>query len=39
MRGASLKPAEMYGLADNIRVVVALLPLMRVFRRYGQMTL
>ena len=32
MSGASLKPAEMFGLMDNIKMAAALLPLMGVFQ-------
>ena len=39
MDGVSLKPAEMFGLMDNIKMVAFLLPLMGVFRKYGQMTI
>jgi phytoene dehydrogenase-like protein len=39
MRGASLKPAEMFSFMDNIKMAAVLLPLMGVFRRYGQMTI
>ncbi len=37
--GMSLKPAEMFGLMDNIKMAAALLPLMGVFRKYGRMTI
>ncbi len=39
MSGASLKPAEMFNLMDNIKMASVILPLVRVFRRYGQMTI
>ena len=39
MTGASLKPAEMFSLMDNIKMAAAFFPLMGVFRRYGQMTI
>ncbi len=39
MRAGSLKPAEMFGLMDNVKMAAALLPLMGVFRRYGRMTI
>ncbi len=39
MRGASLKPAEMFSLVDNVKMAALLLPLMGVFRRYGQTTI
>jgi phytoene dehydrogenase-like protein len=35
----SLKPAEMSGLLDKIRMVAAIVPLMGVFRKYRQMTI
>ncbi len=35
----SLKPAEMFNLMDNIKMGAALLPLVGVFRKYGQMTI
>jgi phytoene dehydrogenase-like protein len=37
--GMSLKPTEMFGLMDNIKMAGALLPLVGVFRKYGQMTI
>jgi phytoene dehydrogenase-like protein len=39
MRGASLKPAEMFSFMDNIKMAAVLVPLMGVFRRYGQKTI
>jgi phytoene dehydrogenase-like protein len=39
MGGAPLKPVEMFGLMDKIRMAAVLLPLMGVFRKYGQMTI
>jgi len=36
---ASLKPAEMFGLTDYIRMAAGILPLMGVFRKYGQTTI
>ncbi len=39
MRAASLTPAEMFGFLDKVRMGAALLPLIGVFRRYGQMTI
>ncbi len=39
MGGASLKPTEMLGLGDRIRMGAAFLPHIRVFRKYGQMTI
>src|SRR5512139_974503 len=39
MNGASLKPAEMFGLMDKIKTAAAVLTLMGVFRKYGQMTI
>jgi len=39
MSSASLKPAEMFGFMDNIKMATALLPLMGVFKKYGQMTI
>ncbi len=38
MGAISLKPAEMFGPMDKLKVAVLLLPLMGVFRKYGQMT-
>ncbi len=39
MGAISLKPAEMFGPMDKLKVAVLLLPLMGVFRKYGQMTI
>lgn len=36
---ASLKPAELVGLMDRIRMGAATLPLIGVFRKYGRMTI
>ncbi len=36
---ASLKPVEMFGLLDRIRMGAASLPLLGVFRKYGKMTI
>ena len=37
--GASLKPREMLSLMDKMKMAAVLLPLMGVFRRYGQLTI
>lgn len=37
--GMPLKPAEMFGLRDKIKMAAALLPLMGIFRKYGKMTI
>ncbi len=39
MGGAPLKPAEMFSLLDKLKMGAALIPLMGVFRKYGQMTI
>ncbi len=39
MNSATLKPAEICGLMDNIKMAAALLPLLGVFRKYGKTTL
>lgn len=40
MNGAmSLKPAEMSGLFDKLKMMVAILPLLGTFRKYGKQTL
>ncbi|MFA6147891.1 MAG: NAD(P)/FAD-dependent oxidoreductase [bacterium] len=38
-RGASLKPAEMFNLWDNIKMGAAFLPLLGVLGKYGHMTI
>jgi phytoene dehydrogenase-like protein len=37
--GGSLTPAEMFSLMDRIRMGAAFLPLIKVFRKYGKMTI
>jgi len=39
MNGASLKPPEMTGLLDKLKMIVAFLPMMGTFRKYGNTTL
>jgi phytoene dehydrogenase-like protein len=39
MGAASLKPAELVGLFDNLGMMFAILPLMGTFRKYGKMTI
>ncbi|HSB33539.1 MAG TPA: NAD(P)/FAD-dependent oxidoreductase [Nitrospirota bacterium] len=39
MNAASLKPAELSGIMDRIRTAAAFLPLIGVFRKYGNMTI
>jgi phytoene dehydrogenase-like protein len=39
MDALSLKPAEMTGPFDNLRMVAAVLPLMGTFRKYGKLTI
>jgi phytoene dehydrogenase-like protein len=39
MGAMSLKPAEMTGPLDTLRMLVAVLPLMRTFREYGKLTI
>ncbi len=36
---ASLKPAEMFGLIDNIKMYSSFLPFLGVFRKYGHLTI
>jgi phytoene dehydrogenase-like protein len=38
MGAASLKPAEMCGVADWARMGIAILPLLGIFRKYGRLT-
>jgi phytoene dehydrogenase-like protein len=39
MGAASLKPPEMVGLFDNLRMMFAVLPLLGTFRKYGKTTI
>ena len=39
MYAASLKPAELFGIIDGFRTVAAFLPLIGMFRKYGNMTI
>ncbi len=39
MRAASLKPPELTGLFDNLKVIPAILPLLGTFRKYGKQTI
>jgi phytoene dehydrogenase-like protein len=39
MRAASLKPPDMLGLFDSLGMMLAILPLMGTFRKYGKMTI
>ncbi len=39
LAAASLKPAELVGPFDNIRMMFAILPLIGTFRKYGKMTI
>jgi phytoene dehydrogenase-like protein len=39
MMGGSMKPMELFTLMDRIRMGAALLPLLKVFRKYGDMTI
>ncbi len=39
MKAASLKPAELKNLSDKLRVIPAILPLIRTFSRYNKVTI
>jgi phytoene dehydrogenase-like protein len=39
MKAANLKPKELRNFRDSLRTMLAVLPLFRVFRKYGRMTL
>lgn len=36
---ASLKPVEMFGILDNIKMFVAILPFLGIFKKYGHTTI
>jgi phytoene dehydrogenase-like protein len=38
MKAATLKPAELKNLPDKLKVIPAILPLIRIFSRYGKVT-
>lgn len=39
MKAAFLKPKELRGIRDSLRMMWAVLPLMKVFRKYGKLTI
>lgn len=39
MKAASLKPKELKGVRDSIKTMLAVLPLIRVFRKFGKISL
>jgi phytoene dehydrogenase-like protein len=38
MKAASLKPSELSNISDKLKVIIAILPLIKVFRRYNKIT-